>query len=407
LTTPLTKNAVGGKNNAPPPMPYPFPVGVYESTTQDYDNTVLLASSVTAWTSPVQAPLWNLSPTGWLRGVWFDFTLFFASGNAAGAFANDGPWSLVQKVILYDLGGEVVISLLGYEWLMMNKFGGYFNVGDPRGDLTFVTNAATGNSQAAPAAHYILYLPLEVVLRDALGVVQNESKPGWKIELWFDTAANAVAGGKTSGGTPFTGAAVNPSVRVKGYIDSYTEPASAAPNGRPFAQTPPLPGTLQYWKQENQSLPTGTAKFDLSNGIGFPIRNILYYTRDASDISRATSDANWPDPSTLLIGNINFFTRGRLVFISKYGKSYGFTGYGGAPAAADTAGGRENGVWPVPFTQDLNNDPGQELRFKYIDTQVNTLIRLTGSFGGALTFFAVTNWVATPSQNRYALIAGG
>jgi hypothetical protein len=289
---------------------------------------------------------------------------------------------------------------------MMNKFGGYFNIGDPRGDLTFVTNAASGNSQASPAAHFVYYLPLEVVLRDALGVVQNESKPGWKIELWFDTAANAVAGGKTTGGTPFTSTAVTPSVRIKGYLDSYTEPAAAAPNGRPFAQSPPLPGSLQYWKQENQTLPSGTAKFDLSNGIGFPLRNILYYTRDASDISRATSDANWPDPATLLIGNVNYFTYGRNRWISKMGKTYGFTGYGGAPAAADTANGRENGVWPVWMTQDLANDPGQELRFKYIDTQVNTLVRLTGSFGGALTFFAVTNWIATPSQNRYALIAG-
>lgn len=409
MTTPLRTqqpNQGTGNKNAPPPKEYPFPVGVYESTTQDFDNTVLMAASVTAWNSPVQAPLWNISPTGWLRGIWFDFTLFFASGNAAGAFANDGPWSLIQKVILYDLGGEVVISILGYEWLAMMKFGGYFNVGDPRGDLTYVTNASAGNSQASPAAHFVMYLPLEAVLRDALGVVQNESKPGWKVELWFDTAANAVAGGKTSGGTPFTGAAVNPSVRVKGYLDSYTEPAAAAPNGRPFAQTPPLPGSLQYWKQENGTLPSGSAKFDLSNGIGFPLRNVIYYTRDAVDISRATSDANWPDPATLLIGNINYFTRGQKLWISKMGKAYGLTGYGGAPAGPDTAGGRENGVWPVWLTQDMNNDPGQELRFKYIDTQVNTLVRLTGSFGGALTFYALTNWIATPSQNRYALIAG-
>ena len=70
--------------------PYPFPVGVYESTVQDLDNTTVLAATATAWTSPVQAPLWNVSPTGWMRGMWFDFLLFFASGNAAGSFAGDG-----------------------------------------------------------------------------------------------------------------------------------------------------------------------------------------------------------------------------------------------------------------------------------------------------------------------------
>lgn len=390
-------------SGAPAPRPYPFPVGVYESTVQDYDNIVVLGSTTAGWTSPVQAPLWNASPTGWLRGFWFDFTLFFASGNAAGAFAGDGPWSLIQKITLYDLGGEVVIQILGYEWMIMNKFGGYFEVGDPRGDLSYVTNPASGNSQASPVAHYVLWLPLEAVSRDGLGTVQNESKPGWKLELWFDTATNAVG----VGGTPFTAAAVSPQCRVKGFIESYTEPAAAAPNGRPFAQTPPLPGTLQYWKSENQSLPASSAKYDLTNGVGFPIRNIFYYVRDAGNTTRATADPNWPDPATLLIGNVNYFTRGKYIWISKLGRTYGFSGIGAAAIPLpDQPEGRENGVFPVWFTQDLTLLPGGELRFKYLDTQVNSLIRFTGSFGGTVTFFALTNWLATPSQNRYALIAG-
>lgn len=382
--------------------PYPFPVGVYESLVQDYDNTVTLGATVAAWTSQVQAPLWNISPTGWMRKLWFDFTLFFASGNAAGSFAGDGPWSLIQKVTLYDLGGEVVLQLLGYEWFLINKFGGYFEIGDPRADLTYVTNPATGNSQTTPAARYVLVLPLEAVLRDALGVVQNESKPGWKVELWFDTATNAV-----SGGTAFTAAAVSPQVRVRGYIDSYTEPAAAAPNGRPFAQSPPVPGSLQYWKSENNALPSGTAKYDLTNGIGFPMRNVFYYVRDAGNSTRATADANWPDPATMLIGNVNYFTRGRNLWNSLYSRYYGFAGVGASTPAVDTACGRENGVYPVWLTSDMTSHPGDELRFKYLDTQVNTLVRLTGSFGGTVTFFALTNWLATPSKNRYSLIAGG
>jgi hypothetical protein len=381
--------------------PYPFPVGVYESLVQDNDTTTTLGATVAAWSSPVQAPLWNVSPTGWLRRLWFDFTLFFASGNAAGSFAGDGPWSLIQKITLYDLGGEVVFQLNGYEWMLINKFGGYFEIGDPRADLSYVTNPATGNSQAVPAARFVLILPLEAVMRDALGVVQNESKPGWKVEVWYDTAANTV-----SGGTGFTAAAVSPQVHFRGYVDSYTEPAAAAPNGRPFSQSPPLPGTLQYWKSENNSLPAGTAKYDLSNGIGFPLRNVIYYVRDAGNSTRATADANWPDPTTMLIGNVNYFTRGKNLWVSLFSRYYGFASVGATVPAVDTAGGRENGVFPVWLTADFDSHPGDELRFKYLDTQVNTLVRLTGSFGGTTTFFALTNWLATPSKNRYALIAG-
>lgn len=403
-TATVGSQPAGAKPSAPAPMAYPFPVGVYESTVQDYDNTVSLGATVAAWTAPVQAPLWNLSPTGWLRGAWVDFVLFFSGSNAAGAFLSDGPFSLVQKITLYDLGGEVVIQLTGYEWMTTNKFGGYFEVGDPRGDLAFVTNPAAGNSQGSPAAHFALFIPLEAVKRDALGTVQNESKPGWKIEIWIDSAANTVG----IGGTAFTSTATLPQVHIRGYLDSYTEPAAAAPNGRTFAQTPPLPGSLQYWKSENNALPAGTAKYDLTNGIGFPIRNVFYYLHDQATGGRTTGDTDWWDPVTVLIGNVNYLTWSKNLWISKMGKAYGFSGVGGAAIpTADQAQGREFGFFPLWFTQDLTSHPGDELRFKYLDTQVNSLVRITGSLNGAATLFAMTNWLATPSQNRYALIAGG
>ena len=388
------KAPVGAKTagNAPPPKPYPFPVGVYQSMVIDYDSSVVQAAT------PTQMPLWNLSPTGWVRGLWFDFQMT-TSGNAATVAFNADPtaggFMGVQKVILYDLGGEVVLSLFGYEWLVMNKFGGYFEVGDPRADWTI--SQTTGAGGTGGSYHFILYLPLEAVRRDSLGVVQNESKPGWKIELWMDSSAQTYTTPPTTLGT----------LRVRGSIDSYTEPATAAPNGRPFAQTPPLPGTLQYWKSENNPLPAGNAKYDVTNGIGFPIRNLIFYVRDAGNSTRATADANWPDPSTLLIGNVNYFTRLKNLWISKMGKDYGMEPYGATAFTAvvpDAPQSRENGVFPVWFTADLDSHPGDEARFQYLDTQINSLVRFTGTFGGTVTFFVLSNWLATPSKNRYALI---
>lgn len=384
----------GGKN-APAPRPYPFPVGVYESLVADYDNIVVPAASVAAWTAPVLAPLWNISPTGWARGAWLDFALTITGGGTTATYLADGPWSMVQKMTLYDLGQEVIIQVSGYEWFSLNKWGGYFEIGDPRADLTF-SAANTGN------VHYLLYVPFEAVRRDALGVVQNESKPGWKIELYIDTAQNTYG----IGAALPTGTATI-SLRIRGYIDAYTEPAAAAPNGRPFSQSPPLPGTLQYWKSENETLTSGSAKHDLVNGIGFPLRNIIYYAQDTGNLTRATADPNWPDPASLLIGNINSFVRSKNLWISKISKEYGYAAVGTASPAADSACGRENAVFPVWLTSDFDSHPGDELRFKYIDTQVNSLIRLSGSFGGNVKFFALVNWLAVPSKNRYSLIAGG
>ena len=395
MTAPMEappRGGAGGNAKTAPARPYPFPVGVYDSGTQDYDSQAVQTAQ------PVQMPVWNISPTGWLRGLWFNFKMTTA-GNAATVVFNADPtaggFSGVQKVILYDLGGEVVLSLTGYEWMIMNKFGGYFEVGDPRADITFTQTAGVGAGLGG-SFEYHLYLPFEAVARDALGVVQNESKPGWKVEIWMDSSAQTYTTPPTALGT----------LRVRAFPDSYTEPAAAAPNGRPFAQTPPLPGSLQYWKSENQGLPAGVAKYDLTNGIGFPIRNIIYYGRDASNTTRATADGNWPDPGTLLFGNINYFTRTKGLWISKMSRAFGLSSVGATVPAVDTAQGRENGVFPVWFTQDMTSKPGDELRFKYLDTQVNSLIRFTGSFGAATTFFALVNWLATPSKNRYALISG-
>ena len=384
----------GGKN-APAPRPYPFPVGVYESLVADYDSVVVPAATVAAWTAPVLAPLWNVSPTGWARGAWLDFALTISGGGTTATYTADGPWGLVQKFTIYDLGQEVVFQVTGYEWFSVNKWGGYFEVGDPRADLTY-SAANTGN------VHFLLYAPFEAVRRDSLGTVQNESKPGWKLEVYIDTAQNTYGIGAT---LPTSTGTI--SLRIRGYVEAYTEPAGAAPNGRPFSQTPPLPGTLQYWKSENLVLTAGSAKYDIVNGIGFPIRNIIYYAQDSANLTRATADPNWPDPATMLIGNINYFTRSKNSWISKMSKEYGYSNVGATSPAADTACGRENGVFPVWLTSDFDSHPGDELRFKYIDTQVNSLIRLQGSFGGGVKFFALVNWLAVPSKNRYSLIAGG
>lgn len=388
LTAPVKQQT----GNTPPPRPYPWPVGVYESGIQDYDQ------SATQQATPVQMPIWNISPTGWLSKLWFDFTMTTAANAAVVAFNADptaGGFCGVQKVILYDLGGEEIMRLSGYEWLVMNKFGGYFEVGDPRADITF--SQTTGAVGTGGSFHFILVIPFEVCARDGFGTVQNESKPGWRVELWMDSSAQTYTTPPTALG----------SLRVRGYADAYTEPAAAAPNGRPFAQTPPLPGTLQYWKSENQALAAGTGKYDLTNGVGFPIRNIIYYARDTGNSTRATADGNWPDPATLLFGNINIFTRSKNLWISKMSKVYPLSGIGSTFPAVDTAQGRENAVFPVWFTQDMSSTPGMELRFRYLDTQVNSLVRLTGSFGAASTLFALVNWLASPQKNRYAMISGG
>lgn len=381
---PVQAPAKPGSNQgqAAPVAPWPFPVGVYESTTQDYDE------SVTQTTSPVQFPIYNFTPTGWLRGAWFQFdmTVTGQSTNSV-SYHNDNPWSVINKMTFYDLGQQPVIGPIGgYDWYTINVYGAYQFQGDPKGDITY--SASTGTGSTAGSFTFVLYLPLEIVGRDALGTVQNESKPGWKVELWMDSQAN------TYNQVP----SVEGSLRVRVFPDSYTEPAEAAPGGRPYSQTPPKPGTKQYWRSENETQPSGSSEYDLVNGIGFPIRNILWKVIDTSAGTR--SDSDFPDPVTVTYGNVQLLQMTQTQWKTRAGRDFNLTS-----TTADNAFAWKTGVFPEYFTKDFGLHPGAELRYKYLQTKINTVLRLSGSFGAACTLYALTNWVVPPTGDYFSLLS--
>jgi hypothetical protein len=367
------------------PAAYPFPVGVYESGIADYDQTKAQT------TAAQQMPIHNISPTGWLAGLWYAIDMS-VTGNVTNSvsYSKDNPWSVINKFVFYDLGGREVIGPIGgYDWMCISKFGAYQAAGDPRNDLSYT--ATTGTGGTAGTFSLMFFVPLEAVHRDALGTVQNESKPGWKVEIWIDSQAN------TYNQVPSTLG----NVRVRGYVDSYTEPEASAPSGRPFAQTPPLPGTLQYWRSENASLPAGATNYDLVNGIGFPIRNLFYKSIRTATGLRSDGDSDWPDPATLTYGNVTLFQRSKNLWIDKMGRDFQFIS-----TSTDVALGREAGVFPVWMTRDFGIDPGNELRYKYLQTMVNTVLRLSGSWANANTLFALTNWIKPSNSDYFSLLPG-
>jgi hypothetical protein len=382
---PAAPQGAAAAKNAPPPAKYPFPVGVYDAEAQDGGTFSLVQTSAAQ-----QFAIYNVSPTGWIRGLWFDFTMA-VTGQATNAvsFHNDNPWSVINKVTLRDLGQQAVIGPIGgYDWMTLDKFGAYQNVGDPRADLTYT--ALTGTGSTAGSFSFSLYLPFEIVGRDGLGIAENQSKPGWTVEIWMDSQANTYNQVPSVMGT----------LTFAAYPVSYTDPIAAAPSGRPFSQTPPEVGTLQYWRTENQVQPSGGSEYDLVNGIGFPIRNIFYKVIDTSSSTR--SDADFPTPMQLQYGNVILFNKSKTRWQSEIGRDFGFFN-----TTVDTALAREQGVYPVWFTKDFALEPGAELRFRYLDTKTNTLVRVLGSFGAACTLYALTNWISAADANNYGKIIAG
>jgi hypothetical protein len=376
----------GSTAAAAAPRAYPFPVGMYDNEQQDGGQFTLLQT-----TAAQQFPIYNVTPTGWVRGLWFDFSMVVTanSGNTV-TFSKDNPYSAINKVTLRDLGQQAIIGPLGgYDWMTLNKFGAYQNIADPRADLTY--QAVAGPGATAGSFQFSLYLPFEITQRDALGVAENKSKPGWTVELWLDSQANTYNQVPSVMGT----------MNLVCFPVSYSTPVSATPAGRSFSPTPPLPGTLQYWRTENGAMPASSSNYDLVNGIGFPIRNLLYKFLDTSSGTRLGGDIAFPSPVTLQYGQIIMFAKTKNRWISEMGRPYGLTS-----ATPDTAQGRENGVYVWWRTQDFDMQTGAELRQRYLDTATNTLVRLTGTFLAAGSLNVLTNWVAPVTSNYYSIVQG-
>jgi hypothetical protein len=377
-----------GSSAAQPPAPaaYPFPVGFYDNETQDGGQFSLLQTA-----APQQFPIYNVTPTGWVRGLWFDFLMVVTanSGNTV-TYAKDNPVSSINKVILRDLGQQAIIGPIGgYDWLTLNKFGAYQNIADPRAELTY--QAVAGPGPTAGSFQFSLYLPFELVQRDALGVAENKSKPGWTVELWLDSQANTYNQVPSVFGT----------MNVVAFPVSYATAVGASPAGRMFSAAPPQPGTLQYWRTENGAVPASSANYDLVNGIGFPIRNLIYKLLDTASGTRLGGDAAFPSPVTLQYGQIIMFAKTARRWISEMGRPFGLTN-----PVPDSALGREYGVYVWWRTQDFDMQPGAELRQRYLNTATNTLVRLTGTFAAAGSLNVLCNWVAPVNKNYYTIVQG-
>lgn len=371
---------------AAPVSPPPFRRGVYAVESTDYDQTKTMT------TGTVLFPTYTPRVNDWLTGIWFQIECTTSGNSANVAFTADAPFSAIDHVTFYDTGNQPVFGpITGYDWATIMKEGGYFLIGDPRSDITFSTTTGTGGTGGSFAM--VMYLPLEFVRRDTLGAVENKSTAtSYTVEIMLAKSTDVYSTSPTTLG----------SVRIRTTLDGYTSPQPADPrSGVPHADAPPVAGTLQYWRSENVQLTSGSQSNVQRNGLGFPIRNIIYKLVDSTG-SRAQGDSDWPDPVTVNFGRITLFQRTKTLWISRQGKAFGWTS-----ASVDVSLGRENGVYPVWFTDDFGFAPGVELRNGYLVTQVGNELQWQGTIGGsgAHTLYTLTNWIATPG-NSYASLTG-
>lgn len=366
-----------------------FRVGVYETDTPDIDVTLA------ATTAAQKLGTFKISPNGWLAGIWCYFQLTVTGGTYTAS--GDNPWSGIQKMTFRDVGNrEIIGPLTGYEWFVVNKYGGYWpGQCDPR-------NAASGfqlPGTAGSVTEFSLYIPLEIVYRDTLGEIENKSaSASYTLEIYIDSMAN------TFGGGTFTGI----SWRMRGNLEGYTEPQAADSKGRPFSQAPPADGTVQYWASEIWTATAGIQRYNQQNGIGYSIRNLAWIAYDNANGTRATGwnfgatpqAGDWPDPFTLAFGKVQLFQRPANMWQNLMAKWYGFTT---ATISGDANLAPENGVFVQSFARDFDTIVGNELRNGLLVTRAGNVLQGSGTFGAAANVHVLTNYLVPPGNDAARL----
>ena len=369
MPTATMNNGAAAATDAPLPL-VPFTRGARERVEPFHDKTTTIAASSR------QVGPEDVLAHGFLRHLLIEVEGTVPSDNSADvAFANDAPWSALGNVDLLDAaGGNPIVQLSGYELFLANKYGAYVGgQSDPRKSPAYSTT--DGTDAAGGNFHYILRVPVEISGRDGLGALKNQNA-GQTYKLRYSLSP--------SDELYTTAPTALPEVRVRAWLESWTQPNAADLFGNPVAQLPPAHGTLQQWSTYVANIESGAQTIRLPR-VGNHVRCLVAIVRNSSGVRTA---ANFPDPVELTYdGNV-------LDNISKAAARDRVAGRYGFDGADDAAGGLDSGVFVWTYHHDLDGRPGHEMRDLYLPTTQATDLSVRGSFGGSGTLTIVTNDVA-------------
>ncbi len=311
--------------------------------------------------------------SGFLRSLLVLVTFAGGSGGSAAAAA-DAPWNVLQSIEFSDINGSPIIApMTGYELFVLNKYGSPKWKGDPKAWRSFTALDANGNGQ------FLLRIPLEIALRDALGSLPNQNaSQTFRFSYTVNTSAQV-----------FTTPPVTtvPTCQVQVWTESWAAPAPVDAMGARQEQVPPDVGVVQFASKQVVNVAATGEQTIRHSRVGQAIRALIYIGRTAAGVRSATVFPSIPRLSldTTPIDNVP-----QTILQSAMAEAYGYNG------ADDGEDGLDTGVFVFPFHDDLDGHPGEEMRDSWLPTTGATRLELTGSFAATGTLTILTVDVGRP-----------
>lgn len=359
----LTKPAAGNgqAKGQPAPAARAFRIGVQSHDEINYDESRQLLAGT------IDLPVLNVPPAGFLRGIYVDVQCVTAGNAATVAFAANAPFNVIDTIQLEDVNSAPIIGPLnGFDLYLVNKYGGYFFSDDPKSSPSY--SVTTGAGATGGSFGFILRLPVELVNRDAMGVLPNKSGTSmFKVRTRLAPSATPYTTPPTTAGT----------VQVRMAQVDWWDPDQTDLKGRPQAQNPPAVQTTQFWSKASPVANPGQLRVQLER-VGLLIRNLIFVVTDNAG-SRTVGETSFPDPFILQYEANVLITRLKRIWRHQIAQNYGYA------AAIDTAEGRDSGVYVEPFNLDFGLKPGAETRRGYLPTSSAARLEVQGTLGGAGT----------------------
>lgn len=378
-----TAEKPAAKKDAPVQL-RPFFPGTLDLETHTKVYTNLLSTS--------QQPLETFAPktNGFLSDLWIDLTA--AGGVGAGTLqtVNDGIFGYIASITLSDTGGQPILGpMTGHEFAMVVKWGGFSFSDDPRNSETFTEVSTAGNGS------FVLQIPIQFVKSQPLGVLPNtNSNNAYALDIVV-AASSAVFSVP-----PVT---TQPTLTTTLWQDSYRQSAGKDAQGNATVLTPPGLGSVLYLRRNILTSAAGSVDLQLQQQEG-SYRALHFIMKDSVG-SRTQGDADWPTTVQIPFNNDVPYDRTKRKWIRELERTFGYTKT--LTAAVNPVGGRDLGVFTLPWNTDGGLQAGNEARYKYLSVSAADTLGYRGTIGGTGTHSLVClyNFVRPPGGNIKGLTA--
>lgn len=368
-------------NATPPTGPLvPFVRGAIDHVEPFYDQTFTLTAA-----SQNLGP-YDIVSFGFARAIWLDVQVVSAGNSAAVTVLEDAPWSVLGEFAVQDLNGAPMFGPhSGYEVYLHHKYGGYRNQRDPKAYANSYSAPVTGAGATGGSFRFGVRINLNRSERDGLASLANmNSSQSYKIRGSIAPLSQIYGVNPT----------VAPTVRVRAWLEAYSQPNSVDAAGRNQATVPPANMTTGYSSRIQSAVNAG-ANTIRHTRVGNYVRNLIYVLRRGGT-SRVNGEADlanvthqWYLDSRLLTSMTTEGIRARMV-----------EQFDLMSQTAEAASGPDNGVLVLPFCTEFDGKAGYEMRDFWLPTTQATRLELVTTLANAGVLTIMTDDVA-PKGNVF------